>query len=139
MLVVDASVAGRCYFPEEGSEDALALFEAGGLVAPDFLAAEFMVACSRRAREGSVSREYAAWAMAHMPRQIERFFPDRPLLGPAFDISLSVGHPPYDCVYLALAAREEAALVTADEEFLRKVARSRWRDFAVHLREAVGD
>ena len=134
MRVVDASVAGRCYFPESGSGEAQALFEAGGLIAPDFLSAEFMGAASRRARNGGISREYAVWAMAHMQRQIVRFFPDYPLLGPAFDISLSLDHPPYDCVYLALAVRENVELATADEDFLRKAARSRWRDYVVRRR-----
>ena len=136
MRVVDASVAGRCYFPEADGGEALALFEAGDLIAPDFLLVEFMGASSRRVRNGTVSREYAAWAMAHMPLQIVRFFPDHPLLGAAFDISVSLNHPPYDCVYLALAEREKAELVTADEDFLRKIARSRWRNFAASLRKA---
>ena len=137
MRVVDASVAGRCYFPEPGSDDAQALFEAGELIAPDFLLAEFMTAASRRVRERSISREYATWAMAHLPRQIVRFFPDRPLLATAFHMSVSLAHPPYDCVYLALAERRGVELVTADEEFLRKLERSRWRDCAAPLREAV--
>ena len=138
MRVVDASVAGRCYFPEAGSGDAQALFEAGELIAPDFLRTEFMSAASRRVRERSVSREYAVWAMAHLPRQIVRFFPDSPLLGAAFDLSLSLGHPSYDCVYLALAVREETELVTADQEFLRKAEQSRWRSVVVPLHSAVG-
>ena len=42
------------------------------------------------------------------------------LLGRAMALARRLRHPVYDCVYLALAERERAALVTADARLLRR-------------------
>ena len=47
----------------------------------------------------------------------------RPLMPRAFAIAGRLGHPVHDCVYLALAERERATLVTADERLLRRLGR----------------
>jgi predicted nucleic acid-binding protein len=44
----------------------------------------------------------------------------------AFEIASELRHPVYDCFYLALAEREDAALVTADRRLIRRLAGSRW-------------
>jgi predicted nucleic acid-binding protein len=46
---------------------------------------------------------------------VERLLPD------AFRIACEVGHPVYDAVFLALAERRQARLVTADAKFYRKI------------------
>jgi predicted nucleic acid-binding protein len=46
---------------------------------------------------------------------VERLLPD------AFRIACEVGHPVYDAVFLALAERRQAHLVTADAKFYRKI------------------
>ena len=38
------------------------------------------------------------------------------------DLARRLGHPVYDCVYLALAEREDAAFVTADQRLLRRLS-----------------
>lgn len=43
------------------------------------------------------------------------------LLSDAFRIACEVGHPVYDAVFLALAERRQAHLVTADAKFYRRV------------------
>src|SRR2546425_12536168 len=47
--------------------------------------------------------------------------PTTPLLTRAMDIARRLNHPVYDCVYLALAAREHASFVTADRRLLRRI------------------
>jgi predicted nucleic acid-binding protein len=46
--------------------------------------------------------------------------PSVPLLPRAMELARRIGHPVYDCVYLALAEREQATLVTADLQLVRK-------------------
>ena len=38
------------------------------------------------------------------------------------DLARRLDHPLYDCVYLALAEREEATLVTADQRLRRRLS-----------------
>ena len=45
-----------------------------------------------------------------------------PLVPRAMDLARRLDHPVYDCVYLALAEREHAALVTADQRLLRRLS-----------------
>jgi predicted nucleic acid-binding protein len=40
------------------------------------------------------------------------------------DLALALGHPVYDCLYLALAIRENTHVVTADVRFRAMVDRS---------------
>jgi len=47
--------------------------------------------------------------------------PSSALLRPAARLAIELGHPVYDCVYLALAASRAASLATADER-LRQAA-----------------
>ena len=44
-----------------------------------------------------------------------------------------LGHPVYDCLYLALAEREQALVVTADRVFAARVGGSRWRNLVENL------
>jgi predicted nucleic acid-binding protein len=48
--------------------------------------------------------------------------PSGPLLPRAMDLARRLDHPVYDCVYLALAEREEASFVTADQRLLRRLS-----------------
>ncbi len=41
----------------------------------------------------------------------------------AMDVARRLGHPVYDCAYLALAEREHAAFVTANHRLLRRSLR----------------
>lgn len=47
------------------------------------------------------------------------------LIAPAVRLMLSLQHPVYDCLYLALAEREGMPLVTADERQFAAARRAR--------------
>ena len=134
MLIPDASVVCKWYFDEPGMGAARVLLLAGGLIAPDSLVAEFTNAVSKRVRRGLLSPEDAARIMTHMPRQFVRLFPAVALAGRAFQMSVALNHPSYDCLYLALAERERGKLVTDDMRFYEKAAQSEWREFVASLR-----
>ena len=42
---------------------------------------------------------------------------DDQVLSVAVDLALAISHPLQDCLYLALAQREQAQMVTADRKF----------------------
>ena len=49
--------------------------------------------------------------------------PDRHLQAEALALACHLDHPVYDCLYLALARREAAVLVTADQRLQQLAAR----------------
>jgi predicted nucleic acid-binding protein len=66
--------------------------------------------------------------------------PMRSLCETATRISIEVDHPAYDCLYLALAVEKQCRFVTADDRFLKKLARhqqSKLRSSAISLIEAA--
>jgi predicted nucleic acid-binding protein len=55
------------------------------------------------------------------------------LLARAMEVARLLKHPVYDCVYLALAERERATVVTADARLLQQARRRRLRISVVDL------
>ena len=132
--VVDASVACKWHFVEEDADIAARLLQRGEiLLAPESFMSEFANLASRKHRTGDATREQAERAMARVQKQISPFVPVRELLPVAFEMSVALEHPIYDCIYLALALRTGAVFITDDRAFARKVKGSQWRDFVVLL------
>ena len=50
---------------------------------------------------------------------VDRVEPDRHLQAEALALACHLTHPVYDCLYLALARREAASLISADQRLLR--------------------
>ena len=132
--VVDASVACKWHFVEIGADIAMKLLRRGEiLLAPESFMSEFANLASRKHRTGDATRKQAEDAMAEVADQISPFVPVRDLLPVAFEMSVALEHPIYDCIYLALALRTGAVFITDDRVFARKVANSQWRDLVVLL------
>ena len=113
-LIVDASVAVKWVAEEPGSAKARDLIGSGQrLLAPDLVLVEV----------GNALRKKLARGVQMVERAFDELFPARPLVHAAIRLALDLRHPVYDCVYLALAAREGLAVFTADERLFR-VARS---------------
>jgi predicted nucleic acid-binding protein len=118
-LVIDASVAVKWVLPEPDSAQAAALRTTDDdLIGPSLAWAEVGSAIWKAARRGDVTardaRESLKIAMAHYHRLLLLDeFAER-----AFELAVGLGHPIYDCFYLALAERENAPLITADEAMI---------------------
>ena len=54
---------------------------------------------------------------------VDRVEPDRHLQAEALALACHLDHPVYDCLYLALARREAATLITADRRLQQLAAR----------------
>jgi predicted nucleic acid-binding protein len=126
--VVDGSVAAKWYFAEPGHEAAdriLAEGIAGGreLLAPDLIVPEFVNVLWKRVSRRECSREAAEEILALWAVDRPELVASSVLSVHAFELALALGHPVYDCLYLALAIELEASLATADRR-LARVART---------------
>jgi predicted nucleic acid-binding protein len=122
LTIVDASVAVKWFFPEPGSEAARALLtHSAQLAAPALVRIEVSAAATRKVRLGEIAPQEARaacelWAGA-IRKGVLALVPDVEVLSAAVELALKLAHPLQDCLYLALAQREQAALVTADPKF----------------------
>jgi predicted nucleic acid-binding protein len=127
MIVVDASVAVKWLVSEKDEDAAEDLLRTELEVAgPLLLRVEVTAAVARKARYREIPEAEAAaaielWA-AILRGEIALFAEDADLAR-ALKLSLELNHPLQDCIYLALAERLDAPLVTADEKFAAKARR----------------
>ena len=121
LLVVDASVALKWLVEEEGFLEAGTLPERP-LAAPDLLAAEVGNVLWKKARRGELSREEAATAARRLATAGVALHPTMPLLAAAVEIGVDLGHPVYDCLYLALARELGTQVVTDDRRLVARLA-----------------
>jgi predicted nucleic acid-binding protein len=121
--VVDASIAIKWVIPEVLSEEADRL--RGGdddFLAPDLLLVEVASALWRKTTAKEISQREADAAFDLVSQSGIDLRPTGPLLARAMDVARRLDHPVYDCVYLALAERERAVLVTADQRLFRRLS-----------------
>ena len=131
-VVIDASVALKWVLDEPGKEAADALLEEE-LIAPSLWLLEAANAIWRRTQRGEINDEEAK------ERRTELF--NAPVttatieddLLAAADLANVLGHPVYDCLYLAMAIRENTYVVTADSRFHAVVDQSPTLKGAVRL------
>ncbi len=133
-LVIDASVAVQWFLPDERSDDAVHLFDAEeDLLAPDLLPVEVANVLWKRERlAGSPPLDIRA-AVGALTGGALRLYSSLGLLPAASDIARELGHPIYDCLYLALAVAEDGEVVTIDRRLLGKTARTPWSGRVVDL------
>ena len=119
-LVVDASVAVKWVLHESDSDQARAVLEASAegafdLIAPSHLLAEATNAVWARAYlRHEISVLNAQLAVALLRSANVTYSPIEVLVADAFELALAQGRTVYDCLYVALALREDCVLVTAD-------------------------
>ena len=121
--VVDASVAVKWYLPANGEElveqafDLLSAYRNRKitLFAPDLLWAEFGNVMSKAVRSGRVSEATAQLAITDILAWQFQIVNSDALLSKALTLAVSENRSFYDSLYVALAARLNIDLITADE------------------------
>lgn len=117
-LVIAASVAIKWLVEEDGSDAALAL-RGSDLAAPALLRIEaadvLRMLVARKAATPDEARDLFALLQDAPVAIVDH---DDALEGRALTLALDLGHPVYDCLYLALAERMGCRLVTADNRFI---------------------
>jgi predicted nucleic acid-binding protein len=122
--VIDSSVAVKWAIAEVDSDRALRVrddFRTGltDLVAPDVFPVELVHAMTRAERQNRVTPDEGAEFVADLLAALPRLYPSLPLLPRAYELSSQMRIGAYDCLYVALAEREQCELLTADARLLK--------------------
>jgi len=135
LVVLDASVAVRWVVTERGSEEAASLLgRPVGWLAPRLMLTEAAGALRRKIAGGELQTSHAAQSLEALidatTDGLIHLADDETLAASALLLAVALRHKVPDCLYLALAEREGAALATADAR-LAALARARgvpvWR------------
>lgn len=121
-IVIDASIAVKWVVAEEETEAALGLRSGFRFLAPELLIAECANILWKKVQRGELHSDEAMLAGRLLERSGISFVPMRGLLEQATELAISLSHPAYDCVYLAVARQKQARFVTADRRLLRTVS-----------------
>jgi predicted nucleic acid-binding protein len=114
-IVLDASVAAKFYFFEEGSEKARSILTSGVVVAaPDLLFIEMASIAAKRIRMGLSTGEQGRDALASVGDLLDEVVPLTTLADRAFLLARDLGFSAYDGAYLALAEQLSVPMLTAD-------------------------
>ncbi len=131
-LVIDASVALKWVLDEPQSDLAADLLSQD-LIAPSLWLIEAANALWRRAQQSQLTAtEVTERLVELLNAPVTSTAVDEDLLSAA-ELALELGRPIYDCLYLAMAIREGAIVVTADRRFHDAVERSPARAGLVRL------
>ena len=123
-VVLDASAEVRII---EGAEAAApfqeAVLKADLVLAPELMLTEVANALWRLQRAGQLEVDGLQRRLSRAAELVDVIEPDRHLQAEALALACHLDHPVYDCLYLALARREAAVLVTADQRLQQLAAR----------------
>jgi predicted nucleic acid-binding protein len=117
-MIIDASVVFKWLVPEQDSDAATAWIGRTELLAPALIYAEVANALWKLVRRGEMAGAGAAEQLARLPSLVKAIA-DAPLIPRAFDLAVELGHPVYDCLYLAAAEASDDEYLTADARFLQ--------------------
>jgi predicted nucleic acid-binding protein len=121
--ILDASVALKWVLSEADSSFAIRLRDefkqqVHELLAPDTLPVEIAHALTRAERKGLISKGQAAVLFADVVTPAPDLHSHLDVLARAIDISSDARIGVYDCLYIALAEREQCRVVTADQRMV---------------------
>jgi len=133
-LVIDASVAIKWFVKENLHDEARRLLDGqDDLHAPDLLVVELAnVAWKKTARREIDARQARDIALAYLDG-VPRLWSSADLVDRALQIALELGHPIYDCLYIACAEAVSGVLVTADGRLRAAVDATRFEPLVRYL------
>jgi predicted nucleic acid-binding protein len=111
-------VALKWLVPEADSDAAIAWIARTELLAPALIHAEVANALWKLVRRGEIAGDGAAEQLSLLPSLV-RTMEDAPLVSRAFELAMELGHPVYDCLYLAAAEALDDEVLTADARLLK--------------------
>lgn len=137
-MIIDASVAFKWLVEEQDSDLAFQLIDGGPLSAPGLIHSEVANALWKAIGRGEISADGCAEQFAELSRIVVTDDPVG-LAARALEIGVELGHPVYDCLYLALAIALDQPLITADERFWRAVEGSSYTGHVQRLSDFRGN
>jgi len=117
-FVVDASIAAKWFVQENLHAEALLLLaRPERLAAPDLIVAEIGNIAWKKCLRGEIPRDQAEAMAVAIAGYIPILQPSTSLVERALDLALKLGHPVYDCLYLACTEFLGGTLITTDSRF----------------------
>ena len=124
LVVIDASVAIKWVVDEEGTAEAFAVRREHTTIAPELLIPECANILWKKVVRGEFKPDEAQMAARLLARADIELFGMRGFAEAATRLAISLKHPAYDCIYLALAIDRGCRFITADADFVRRVGES---------------
>jgi len=116
-FVLDASAFVRLILLDPVAADWAQTLETAGMVlAPELMLTEVANTLWKLQRAQQLQGVNPQELLAHAKGLVDHIEPDRQLQVEALALAIHFNHSVYDCVYLALARREAATLLTADRK-----------------------
>ena len=100
------------------------------MIAPSFLMIEAANVLSVKVARGQLEPQQAELGLVTIRSAIAELVPDEQLAEAALKSAIELGHPAYDCTYLACAEQRGAEFITADKKLLNKLRRTGGWPFA---------
>lgn len=121
--VLDSSVALKWVLPEPDSPKAIQLRDdyhnsVHELIAPDTFLVETLHVLTKAERQKKISAGDGMILWKSIRADVPVLFPHIPLLDRAYQIASVAGKGIYDCLFVALAEREQCEFVTADTKLI---------------------
>ncbi len=132
--VIDASVLVNLFFEEVHSATCVRLVaNATELLAPDLLWVEAANVVWRRLQRHEIIAADAASIVSEILRVPIVTHRDFDLVVPAMSLATIIGRTVYDCLYVALAIRENIPLVTGDKRFANALREGQIADHICYI------
>jgi predicted nucleic acid-binding protein len=129
--VIDASAAVALIVKSPRTQTVRDIFSSTTeLAAPDILIAETANAIWNHRRTFAFTAEAVGEFLERLCATIA-IVSSSTLVREAYAIAMELNHPAYDALYLALAKRDAAQIVTFDERLVRKVAGTKYESLVL--------
>ena len=79
----------------------------------------------KKVRNKEITSEQGEAIVNNVPMVLDHIVPSSEVAKRAFDLAVQFNHPVYDCLYLALAEREDITLVTDDTKLVTVAKKAR--------------
>lgn len=123
-LVLDASAALHVVLRTERGAGFMAVLEDSGVVlAPTLFHGEVANALWKYVRAGAMGKQTGMVRLEEALDLVDSFEPDARLVTEALSLAVLHEHPVYDLLYVVLAMRYGARLMSADDKLLRLAQR----------------
>ncbi|QND54982.1 type II toxin-antitoxin system VapC family toxin (plasmid) [Phyllobacterium sp. 628] len=129
-LIIDASIAIKWVVEEDGTDQALKLRGRYRFAAPELLVAECANILWKKVQRNELVADEANLGARLLQRADIELIGMRGLMEQATMLAILLGHPAYDCIYIALAQHQKCRFVTADERLLRVINHKATKELA---------
>jgi predicted nucleic acid-binding protein len=133
LIIVDASVAVQWIAEEDTSALSDELLPRDDLVGPELLQIEVANALRRKVWVGDMSLDHAKAGLQFVRDKVAILQVPSELLDRALEMSHLMYHPIYDCIYLSLAEKHNAPVVTYDQDFIERAREHGFEKLVVTL------